>query len=122
MDSNKSALIYDDEQFTNSFTRRSDRDIDAAAEARRRRVEVHGEGERKKLSDWKITVIYLAIMQFYGVVSAKCVFLSIISAFNWSSLEQRSQNIIINSTSIKCDWSFERLLKNNQNFSDILTI
>jgi hypothetical protein len=31
------------------------------AEARRRRVDVHGESERKKLSDWKITVIYLAI-------------------------------------------------------------
>jgi hypothetical protein len=92
------------------------------AEARSGRVEAHGDGERKKVSDWKITVIFLAVMQFSDVVSAKCVFLSIISAFNWSSLEQRSQNIIIISTSKKCDWSFERLLKNNQNYSDILRI
>jgi hypothetical protein len=80
------------------------------AEARSGRVEAHGEGERKKISDWQITVIFLAkkcfscklifyassldfltlvyiYRSFYDVVSAKCVFLSSISAFNWSSLE-----------------------------------
>ena len=74
------------------------------------RVEAHGKGERRKFSDWQITVIFLAKKcfscklifyassldfltlvyinrSFYDVVSAKCVFLSSISAFNWSSLE-----------------------------------
>ena len=74
--------------------------------ARSGRVEAHGKGERRKFSDWQITVIFLATCKlifyassldfltlvyinrsFYDVVSAKCVFLSSISAFNWSSLE-----------------------------------
>ena len=78
--------------------------------ARSGRVEAHGKGERRNFSDWQITVIFLARKcfscklifyasnldfltlvyinrSFYDVVSAKCVFLSSISAFNWSSLE-----------------------------------
>ena len=78
--------------------------------ARSGRVEAHGKGERRKFSDWQITVIFLAKKcfscklifyassldfltlvyinrSFYDVVSAKCVFLSSISALNWSSLE-----------------------------------
>ena len=78
--------------------------------ARSGRVEAHGKGEGRKFSDWQITVIFLAKKcfscklifyassldfltlvyinrSFYDVVSAKCVFLSSISALNWSSLE-----------------------------------
>ena len=78
--------------------------------ARSGRVEAHGKCERRKFSDWQITVIFLARKcfscklifyapsldfltlvyinrSFYDVVSAKCVFLSSISALNWSSLE-----------------------------------
>ena len=73
--------------------------------ARSGRVEAHGKGERRKFSDWQITVTFLAKKcfscklifyassldfltlvyinrSFYDVVSAKCVFLSSISAFN----------------------------------------
>jgi hypothetical protein len=78
--------------------------------ARNGRVQAHGKGERRKFSDWQITVIFLAKKcfscklifyassldfltlvyinrSFYDVVSAKCIFLSSISALNWSCLE-----------------------------------
>ena len=93
-----------------NFNKNPDSSPVAWRAARSGRVEAHGKGERRKFSDWQITVIFLARKcfscklifyassldfltlvyinrSFYDVVSAKCVFLSSISAFNWSSLE-----------------------------------